>query len=283
MEIGEVLGRAQRRLLTVSDSAASDARVLLADTLGATTAWVLAHDQELVSHEQATAFEDRVARCAAGEPLPYVLGWWEFYGRRFAVGPQVLIPRPETELLVDAALRELRTRTSAARIIDVGTGSGCIGITLAAELPACRVFATDLSRDALRVARANAQNTRVAGRVRLVQADLLIGLGGTWDLVCANLPYLAWTTNRVSQRNPVCLEPQLALDGGARGTEIARRLIAGLGRHLAPGGLALLEIDEGQAQELSGQAGLALAGTTEIALDLAGRERLLAIRRTHAG
>jgi hypothetical protein len=202
MEIGEVLGRAQRRLLTVSDSAASDARVLLADTLGATTAWVLAHDQELVSHEQATAFEDRVARCAAGEPLPYVLGWWEFYGRRFAVGPQVLIPRPETELLVEAALREWRTRTSAAH------HRRRHRLRLHWHHPGRRTssmscFATDLSRDALRWP-GPMPRTLLPDEFAWFKPTSSSALGHVGSRLCQSA-VLAWTTNRVSQRNPVCL------------------------------------------------------------------------------
>src|SRR3990172_13177722 len=300
MEIGEARRHPQRRLRPVRGSAASDARLLLADTLGTTTSWVLAHDREALTLENAEAFDGRVSRCASGEPLPYVLGWWEFYGRRFAVGPAVLIPRPETELLVEAALRELENRPGSVRLVDVGSGSGCVAVTLAAELAGLRVVATDVSRAALQVARDNAQAHRVAGRLRLVQADLLEGVGGAWDVVCANLPYLAskavprLKTNSVSRRNRVCQSqarrrlsppraPSVALDGGLRGTEVTRRLIESLGRQLAPGGLALLEIDEGQATELCGLVRSAVGGAAAgVRVDLAGRERLLAIRRPHA-
>ena len=278
MEVGEALRRAQRSLAPGSDSAASDARLLLADTLGETTTWVLSHDRETLPTRTAKAFEDRVGRCAAGEPLPYVLGWWEFYRRRFAVNQGVLIPRPETEILVERAIGELRRRGEGARVVDVGTGSGCVAVSLAAELDGCRVVATDLSPGALVVAKGNGQRNGVAGRVLWIQADLLEGLAGEWDVVCANLPYLG--AGRLRASPAARHEPTIALDGGNRGTAITGRLIQSLGRALAPAGLALLEIDEGQSAELSAEARAKMhAAEVEVVHDFAGRERLLAIRR----
>ena len=278
MQVGEALRRAQQSLGPVSDSAASDARVLLADTLGTNTTWVLAHDRQALPSGMAKAFEDRVGRCAAGEPLPYVLGWWEFYRRRFEVTPDVLIPRPETELLVERALHELKSRHGGARVVDIGTGSGCVAVTLAAETDAGRVFASDLSRRALVVAMANAKRNGVGGRVRLVQADLLEGLVGPWDVVCANLPYIG--SGRLADLAAARREPSMAFDGGAGGTEIARRLVQSLHRRLARDGVALLEMDEGQSKELSAAAHNTLGeAAVEIVHDLAGGERLLVIRR----
>ena len=278
MEVGEALRRAQRSLAPVSDSAASDARLLLADTLGETTTWVLSHNRHVLPTQTAKAFDDRVGRCAAGEPLPYVLGWWEFYRRKFAVDQSVLIPRPETEILVERAIGELRRCDQGARVVDVGTGSGCVAVSLAAEVDDCCVIATDLSHRALVVARGNAQRNGVAGRVRLIRADLLEGLAGGWDVVCANLPYLSAARLRVL---PVARrEPRIALDGGEQGTAITVRLILSLGKVLAPGGLGLLEIDEGQAAELGALARAEIGGAAvEIVPDIAGRERLLVIRR----
>jgi release factor glutamine methyltransferase len=278
MEVGKALRRAQRALASGSDSAASDSRLLLADTLGETTTWVLSHDRETLPTRTAKAFEDRVGRCAAGEPLPYVLGWWEFYRRRFAVNQSVLIPRPETEILVERAIGELRRRGEGARVVDVGTGSGCVAVSLAAEVDGCRVIATDLSPGALLVAKGNAQRNGVAGRVLWIQADLLEGLAGEWDVVCANLPYLG--AGQLRALPAARHEPTMALDGGFRGTAITGRLIQSLGRALAPAGLALLEIDEGQSAELSALARAEVeAAEVEVVHDFEGRERLLAIRR----
>lgn len=196
----------------------------------------------------------------------------------------VLIPRPETELLVDHALAELRRRGEAvaARVADVGTGSGCVAVTLAAEARACTVTATDVSRGALRVARANGEAHQVGARLRLVQTSFLDGLIGGWDVVCANLPYVP--SHRLAGLPVARYEPPQALDGGPRGTELLVRLIRSLSRHLAPEGVALLEMDEGQEEELAGVGREALGGgRIDIVPDLAGKPRLLLIRRSGHG
>jgi len=281
MEVGEALRRAQRAFAPMSDSAASDARLLLADSLQTTTTWILAHDRIVLPRATASEFEARVGRRAAGEPLPYVLGWWEFYGRRFAVNPEVLIPRPETELLVETALRDVKGRDGMARVVDIGTGSGCVAVTLAVEASACDVFATDLSLGAVRTARANANAHGVDGRLHLVQADLLEGLAGEWDILCANLPYLP--SARIGQVAAAQREPVMALDGGVGGMVLTRRLIQSLEGRLALGGLALLEIDEGHGADLSALAlNTITSGVVEVVHDLAGLERLLVIRRGSA-
>jgi release factor glutamine methyltransferase len=263
----------------ISDSPSSDARLLLADTLDTSPSWILAHDDEVLPPEAGDRFAERLHRCAGGEPLAYVLGWWEFYGRRFAVNPSVLIPRPETEMLVGRAVAELRRRSAPASVIDVGTGSGCIAVSLVAEVPECTIVASDVSRQALEVARANAEGHRVGPRVRLVQTSLMGGLAGEWDLVCANLPYVP--SDRLAGLAVARHEPNLALDGGRRGTEITADLIRALRHRLAPGGLALLEIDEDQAGELTVAAQEALRDATiEVVRDLSGRPRLLMIWRS---
>lgn len=272
------MARARHALAPVSETSASDARVLLADALGMTTAWVLAHEDAAVPRDVEPLLEGRLKRCMGGERLPYVLGWWEFYGRRFSVDARVLIPRPETELIVDQARAELTRRPAPLRVIDVGTGSGCIAVTLAAEAPRAVIVATDVSRPALEVARANAAVHAVGDRLRLVQSFLLEGFACAWDVICANLPYIP------SARLPALAvsrqEPRLALDGGERGTELTGLLIRSLRTCLAPGGLALIEIDEDQSAELSTMARRALKdGVIECAPDLAGRPRLLMVRR----
>jgi len=279
MRVREALAQARPMLEPLTESPASDARLLLADTLGASTTWILAHEDATISADSADRFSARVRRCVAGEPLPYVLGWWEFYGRPFAVDPRVLIPRPETEVLVDHALHELGRRPAPARVIDIGTGSGCIAVTLAAEVPGATIFAADVSREAIRVARANAERHGVGGQMRFIQASLSDGLLGGWNLICANLPYLRsdrWHTATGAEG-----EPRLALDGGRNGTTLTERLIRSLRWALAPRGLALIEIDEDQGQSLSGIAAKSLVdGAIEIVADLAGKPRLLKTRRT---
>ncbi len=276
MDVGEALERARRALGAISPTAAGDARVLLADTVGHPTTWLWANEFAFLDPLQQETFESRLERCVAGEPLPYVLGHWEFFGRSFEVGPAVLIPRPETELLVQAALAEAGRRGPSLRILDLGTGSGCVAISLAAEMPGRHIIASDVSRAALQVARRNAHRHRVADRVHLVQACLLHGLAAGWELICANLPYIP--RDRLGDLPVSAWEPRLALDGGAAGTEITSALVDSLARTLAPEATVLLEIDEGQAEPL--REGLRSAGLrtqTEVRTDLAGRDRLLVI------
>lgn len=274
MNVGEALFRGRKALSGVSESAPSDVRLLLADTLNQPTAWILANPEREVPANEAETFLGRLTRCAAGEPLPYVLGWWEFYGRRFAVGPDVLIPRPETEMLVETALDAIRRR-NPRRLIDVGTGSGCVAITLAAEVEGLNVYASDVSRAALRTARVNARAQAVEERIRFVQADLLAGIRGPWDIICANLPYVPASRLRSGRH-----EPDLALDGGAHGTALTRRLVSALAHALAPSGTAILEIDDGQASELEAVAQQSLADARcRVVRDLAGFERFLVIER----
>ncbi len=278
MRVGEALAWARAALAASSETPYLDAQTLLAEISGRRRAWLLAHPEAALLASEADRFRRAVRRCAQGEALPYVLGWWFFYGRRFRVGPEVLIPRPETELLVEQALSFLRSHPERRRALDVGTGSGCIAISLALEVPYLRLMASDLSAAALRMARRNALDHGVQGQVQLVQADLLRPLTGGCDLLCANLPYVPrgdLAALEVARR-----EPKLALDGGRAGMEVILELLSGLERVLAPGGLALLEIGEGQADAAQEAARGALPGAQiEVRIDLAGRPRLLRIQR----
>lgn len=277
MNLGEALAQGRQALQGLSESPSSDARLLLADTLQRPTTWVLAHPDEGLDAGAGETYFERLGRCAAGEPLPYVLGWWEFYGRRFAVAPGVLIPRPETELVVEAILPEIRRRGRHTRFIDVGTGSGCLAVTIAAESDLEVVVATDPSRPALEIARRNAGSLGLLARLRLIRADLLAPLPGPWDIVCANLPYIP--SDRVAGLPTSGREPPSALDGGPDGTDLNERLIRSLGARLAAGGMAALEIDDGQGAGLAAVVREALPGaTSELLRDLAGLERVLIIR-----
>ena len=211
----------------------------------------------------------------AGTALPHVTGEWEFYGRRFRLSPAVLIPRPETERVVEAALELAGGMDTSPSILEVGTGSGCIAISLALELPAAELVATDLFRGALQIARLNAEVYRVSERLGLVQADLLDGIAGRFDVVCANLPYMRTT----EIEGPLNREPRLALDGGPDGLQLIRRLVRDLPGRLAPGGGAVLEIDPRQAEQVVRLAQENLPGSSSAALaDLAGRDRVVVIR-----
>ncbi len=276
--IGGLLAALPARLS--GDTPELDAQVLLAKATGKPRSWVLAHPESRLDPQPAAALEAWVRRLEDGEPLPYVLGEWEFYGLSFEVTPDVLIPRPETEQLVESALARLKElRGGELQVADVGTGSGCIAVAIAANDPRVRVTATDISPAALDVARRNAARHGVQDRIDFVQCDLLpcVDNGSRYNLIAANLPYIP---TRTLHRLPVYgREPTLALDGGADGLSAIRQLITLAPERLAPGGLLLMEIEASE-----GAAVLSLAcdafSEAEIHLhkDIAGHDRLLEVR-----
>ncbi len=250
-----------------------DAHVLLGEVLGVDRAYLLAHPEAPLTPEQAERFAALVARCADGEPVAYLLGRRAFYDRDFLVTPDVLIPRPETELLLEQALAWAGDRAIAAA--DVGTGSGALAVTLAANRPQARVYATDISSAALAVARKNAERSSVG--VTFYEGDLLAPLiehSIRLDLIMANLPYIA--SDELASLAVSRHEPRLALDGGADGLDPIRRLLAQIPGAINPGALVLLEIGAGQ-----GAAALALVRETlrpqraESILDYAGLDRII--------
>jgi len=215
-----------------------------------------------------------VERRRSGEPAEHIVGRCSFWGRFFEVTPSVLIPRPETELMVEAALESTLPRES--RVLDVGTGSGCLAVTLAAERPSWRVVGLDRSSAALEVARNNASEHGVD--IRWLQSDLGTAVAGPFDLVTANLPYIptGWLPTLGEE---ISREPVLALDGGADGLDLVRRLIADLGRILAQGGHCLLELAEDQAEaveELAVTHGLSPIGRRR---DIGGCDRVVILGR----
>lgn len=194
-------------------------------------------------------FLELLQRRLGREPLQYILGDQEFFGRRFRVTPHVLIPRPETELLISTALSVLPS--SGGRVLDIGTGSGCIAITLALEAPQCQVTATDTALEALRVAHGNAQWHDVAARIRFLDADLFPPVvDGGYDLIVSNPPYCAeseWSTLQVEVRD---FEPKSALLAGPDGLAVLRRVLAGAPGYLNPGGTVICEFGYGQRAAL---------------------------------
>ncbi len=215
---------------------------LLARAWGRTETRVRLEPHATVPPPVAARFREWVARRAHGEPAHHLTGTCPFWSREFRVTPDVLVPRPETELIVEAAL--VAPDPDPPAVLDAGTGSGCLAVTLALERPHWSVTACDLSLRALTIAAANAR--RLAAPVRLVGSDLASAFSGPFGLVVANLPYVpsaALANLPVEVRH----DPSLALDGGPDGLALVRRLVADLPRILAPGGRALLEVGEGQA------------------------------------
>ncbi|HXG02646.1 MAG TPA: peptide chain release factor N(5)-glutamine methyltransferase [Candidatus Binatia bacterium] len=276
-----VLVEAEARLAAAGVSTPrADAEWLLAGLLGCGRSALTARLGDRLPSPVSSAYAAALERRCRREPLQRILGWEEFRGLRLRVTADVLIPRPETEVLVEAALGLLPSR-GGARVVDVGTGSGCVACAIAWERPACRVLGVDRSPAALAVARANVAALGLADRVGLVCADLLEAVGADGvDLVVANPPYLP--THLLASLPPEVRdhEPRLALDGGPDGLDLIRRLLAGAARVLRPGGGLALETAGGdQAQAVA--RSLEQAGFRDVALtsDLAGVPRILTARR----
>ncbi len=215
-----------------------DARVLAAHVLGVDAAWLVAHDTDPLSDTHVAAFESLLAQRLEGVPIAYLVGTREFYGRPFLVSPDVLIPRPDTELLVERALACLPPDQAMA-VLDLGTGSGCIAITLALERPLARVTAVDRSAAALAMAQHNAD--LLNGRVEFLNSDWFAALGGRrFDLIVSNPPYIAAADLHLA-RGDVRFEPLTALAAGQDGLDDLRHLTRAAGAHLRPGGVLLLE------------------------------------------
>ena len=288
--IAHLLAWAADRLRDTSATPRLDVELLLAHTLGWDRVRLLAEGRSTIEPAQMAEYQALVARRAALEPVAYLVGHKEFYGLDFLIDRRVLVPRPETELLVELAIartknQEPRTGDRASDrfsvlgsqflVADIGTGSGAIAIALAVHLPEALVIAVDISPDALHVARINAERHGVAGRVRLVEGDLLTPLEHPVNLIVSNPPYTILDEIDEGVRR---YEPHRALDGGPDGYDLYRRLLAEMPAKLRPGGAALLEIGATQG---AGVADLARHAFPEARLsvhqDLAGLDRVVMI------
>ena len=273
--IGAAL-RAARLALKASETADLDAQALLSHTLGVDRAFLFAHAETALSDSQAAAFQAAVARRAAGEPIAYITGAIGFYDIDLKVSPAALIPRPETELLLEEALR-LSEAGSRITVADIGTGSGALALTYARHRPQANVYATDISADALQIARYNAE--RIGVKAAFLLGDLaepLIGRGIQVDLLLANLPYIAskdLATLAVSR-----FEPRLALDGGRDGLELIRRLLRQIPAVCRAGAQVLLEIGAGQGETVAELVHECLCAQCDILPDYAGLDRIARFR-----
>ena len=253
-----------------------EAEVMLADVLDVPRHRLYAHQDEELSSQALETLEAIVGRRLKREPLAYVLGHREFYGIDLKVTPAVLVPRPETELLVERALLvclERMDRGSLA-VVDVGTGSGGIAINLALHLPWAQIVATDVSVEALEVALGNLRRHGVGERIALLQGDLLAPVRGPVDLIVANLPYLP-TSRMATLQAEVGWEPAIALDGGPEGLGLLLKLLRQAKGVLAEDGVVLLEMDPGQGEPLMELAGELFPGRrATVEQDLAGLDRI---------
>ncbi len=239
-QIGAALGLEKRE-------ARIEARALAGHAWRVDGAWLIAHDTDPLTEAMHTAFSSLLSRRLEGVPIAYLLGSREFYGRPFLVSPDVLIPRPDTELLVELALDRIPTDRSAD-VLDLGTGSGCIAVTLALERPLSRITAVDCSRAALRVAQHNADI--LDARVEFLTSDWFAALADRrFDLIVSNPPYIAASDPHLA-RGDVRFEPVAALSAGVDGLDDLRRLTCAAHTHLQPGGTLLLEHGYDQAEAI---------------------------------
>lgn len=251
--------------------------VLIAHVLQQPKTWVLAHPEARLNTQARQQLSQLAQRFAQGEPLPYLTGTQEFFGLTFKVSSAVLIPRPETELLVEEALTWLQLLDRPARLLDVGTGSGCIALTLANQVLSLQGTASDNSAEALEIARANARALRVSERVTFLQADLIPENFPKYDLICANLPYIP--TCKLGTVNSIAFEPETALDGGEDGLRLLRPFFSLSAPHLQNPGLLLAETEA----ELGAET-LALAqenfpeARIDLLKDLNQRDRLVRVQ-----
>ena len=279
------------QLRGLTETAVLDAQVLLAHITGQTRSWVLAHPEMVLTPALEKKLGDSVAKMKTGIPLPYIIGTWEFYGMELIISQDVLIPRPETELLVDKAMDWLRKNPSCRRVIDIGTGSGCIAVALAASIHDLQVIATDISDKAIFVASQNAHKFNVTERIEFVCCNLFPAkIEGVWEklsiqtakppssanLIVANLPYIP--SSILKDLKVYGREPDLALDGGKDGLDVIRKFLEQAPAYLEMGGKILMEIEASQ-----GLSALSLAydrysnAVIHLHQDLSGRDRLLEI------
>lgn len=271
------LTNAAGQLSSLTSAPNLEAQLLLAEVLQKSRTWCLAHPDVCLSQKTIQVADSYLQRALEGEPLPYILHRQEFFGLPFEVTPAVLIPRPETEMLVEHALTWLNSHPGIRIVTDIGTGSGCIAITLALKAPSIKILASDISFAALQVAQSNAQFHHVRDHIHFIQSDLLTGISTKLDLICANLPYIpGQTLNNL----PVARhEPRIALDGGPDGLRIIETLLRQARLQVNPGGCLLLEIEYTQEE-----SGFVLARSIfpeaeiQVERDLAGHPRLLSVQ-----
>jgi release factor glutamine methyltransferase len=275
------------------------AELLLLHVLGRDRTWLYAHPEETIAEADTQRFQTLIARRAAGEPTQYLTGEQEFWGLEFEVTPDVLIPRPETEHVIEVALdrlavRELRagrsqkTTGAGLQIADIGTGSGCIAIALAKELPAANFLATDVSPEALAVAQRNAHRHGVASRIRFLESNLLEGLRSplatrhsllSFDLIASNPPYIGRREAPSLPREVREHEPAAALFGGEEGYELYAPLIAQAPQHLKPGGIVVIELGHNSLPAVQPLLDAANWTSINVTNDLAGIPRVLSAER----
>jgi len=259
-----------------NDGARLDVELLLGKVLGLDRIGLIMHSERPLSAEELGRFRELFKRRRAGEPVAYLLGQREFFGINLRVDARVLVPRPDTERLVEVALERTRARSMLGRALDLCTGSGCVAIAFAKSRPTWQVTASDLSPDALQVASDNAHRTGAIRNLRLLQGSLFAPVAGErFDLITANPPYIPAGEIAALPPDVQKFEPRLALDGGADGLDLVRQIVARAPAHLAPGGLLALEIAYDQGPRALGILEQHGYLEPQLARDLGGRDRVV--------
>jgi release factor glutamine methyltransferase len=273
--IKQWVDEAERSHLT-SDLPRLDAEVWASYTLNKSRSWLIGHPEFIISSEKLNYLNIGWDRIRNGFPLPYMLGEWEFYGIKLNIDPNVLIPRPETELLVDYAIYWLKHHNDVTNFLDVGTGSGCISVSILTHIRQIIAFATERHWCAIKIAQSNFSRYNLEDRARLVLTDLISGLKGRYHLICANLPYIP--TPLLLSLRVAKHEPTTSLDGGGNGLVYILRLLDQIKNKMNRNSLILLEIDPNQENEIQ-QRALTLFNEPVIKIirDLNGLQRLMAI------
>jgi release factor glutamine methyltransferase len=276
MTLVEALVKAANLFADRSGTARLDAGTLLGHVMGRSRAWIATHPETQLSRKECEHLAKVLEDISAGIPLPYVIGQWEFFGLDFYITPEVLIPRPETELLVETALKWFAQHPGRRVAADIGTGSGCIAISLAVSLPDLMIYASDISEGALQVATRNIRKHGVEWRIQVLKGDLLDPIKVPIDMLCANLPYIP--NVKLDSLEVAHQEPRLALDGGIDGLDKIRQLLVQSIGKIKPGGIILLEIESGQgAQAVALACTIYPTAAVYSHQDLAGLDRILSI------
>lgn len=280
--LSEALGQITAALRSAGiPNATLESLVLLEHVLGQPRTWLMAHGEVLLDAQQRERLDRLVERRRLGEPLAYLVQRREFFGLDLYVDRRVLIPRPETELLVERAITMVRKRGGEPTIVDVGTGSGAIALALARHLPGARIVAVDRSSSALEVARLNAMRLGLGTAVQFVQGDLLSWLRQPVDVIVANLPYIPADRLSTLPADVRDFEPPIALNGGVHGLELMQKLIGQSADRLADEGVLLLECDPEQLAPLTDATSRALPGCRSRSIrDGFGHQRVLEVRRS---
>jgi release factor glutamine methyltransferase len=276
ISINDWLISARKELSKTSDLAYLETQVILSHVTEKSREWLISHPEHLLSEKQLLEADAHINQLIEGVPLPYITGKQAFFGLDFIVSPDVLIPRPETEQLVEECIQWLEEHPTKRKMVDVGTGSGIIAITLADRFSDLEVTAVDLSDQALEVAQSNADRLKVAQNTKFLKSDLLEKCDEKFDLIAANLPYIPsglLQTLSVSKHEPI-----LALDGGEDGLDLISRLLVQSISHMTTGGMTILEIESSQAQTTIDLANTLIPRAKKTLLnDLATLPRILKI------